>query len=115
MRAPRDPLEQAFAALRSEHELGQPDPALEARLRLRHRRLRSRRPRLGLSLLAVGALSGAAFAASGGFDWLRTWWYRVDVGEHDLQRVEVGVDVGDQGGAHRIKVPRDGSNAKPAS
>ena len=88
MNSKEDPALRALARLRDAHAEPAPDSALEARLRARFRPARSWRPRL-LGLVAVGALSGVAFASLGGMRWLRSWIYTVEV---DGQRVEGVVD-----------------------
>ena len=78
-----DPVDRALALLREEHGAELPDPHLEETLRELHeassRSREPRRPRLLAPLLAFGALTGAV-AAGGGVEWIRSWWYTVEVG-----------------------------------
>ena len=74
-----DPVEAAFALLRTELAAPEPDAALEAQLRARFRSRPARRIRPLPFILAGTLLSGAAFAASGGVDWVKSWWYAVEV------------------------------------
>ena len=77
-----DPVQHAFDLLRATELPTTPDPALEARLRERFQGkrsgLRSWLRSLSVPTFVVVA-AGVAGAAGGGLDWVRTWWYRVDV------------------------------------
>jgi len=74
-----DTVERALTLLRADQEEPRPDPELEARLRARFRPRVRRSFRLLRLIVAGTLLSGAAFAASGGLEWVRGWWFRLEV------------------------------------
>lgn len=100
-----DPLERAFELLREAHGAALPDPRLEARLvaSARERSMRRRAPR-SRRLVLAGAFAlcgGAAFAAAGGWRWIRSWIVRVEFGDARL-REEV---EGEGARTYRWKTP----------
>ena len=76
-----DPVERAFDLIRDDVSATAPQPELEARLRRRHAELGSSRGprRLWLAAAITLALTGGVFAASGGIEWVRSWWYSISV------------------------------------
>lgn len=74
----RDDLaERGLRLLRESETLAPPDRVLERRLRARHRARRRGLRRILLPGLLVLSLSGAASA--GGWEWVRRWWYAIEV------------------------------------
>ncbi|QDU66740.1 hypothetical protein [Engelhardtia mirabilis] len=108
----QDRVDLALQALRDSEGLEPADRTLEVRLLAQHRWTR-RRPRLLPLLVATSALTGIAFAAGGGVDWLRSLWVTVEV---DGARVEGPLGDGEQqallfttdsGGEARVQVSNE--------
>ncbi len=91
MSRPTDPVDQAFSLLREDSDLAMPDPQLEKQLR--NPTQPRRHWRLGWVAVAVFAVSvaGTGWAAQQGL--LKSWWYRIVVGETQIRGVADGPGV----------------------
>ena len=81
-----DPVDRAFELLREESAAELPSPELEATLRARHaeRRLRGGGRLVWRAAAVLLVLASGVFAASGGVEWLWSWWFSIEVeGQHE--------------------------------